>query len=160
MVSPLLASSSAMTTIATVVRLGDIAYYLRPDVLNVSFESDRSAEPCTILTVADTFPTAEQLQALISGFDDIDDVWTPEFIPTIIVQLTEPDTQLSQHDRDALYSLGARSIHVFHNTASNTRPIPSGPYFLHHGRLYLAYRLYPDTVGAFISSTVPAGEDG
>jgi hypothetical protein len=58
---------------------------------------------------------------LVADFDDSDDVWTPEFISTIVVQLTDPDTQLSQHDRDTLHSLGACSLHIFHNTASSTR---------------------------------------
>ncbi|PKK51861.1 hypothetical protein CI102_5878 [Trichoderma harzianum] len=37
---------------------------------------------------------------------------------------------------------------------------PSGPYFVHHGQLYQAYRLYPDTADAFIVATVPDDGDG
>lgn len=33
--------------------------------------------------------------------------------------------------------------------------LTEGPYFLNMGKLYPAYRLYPDYAGAFISPTVP-----
>lgn len=92
----------------------------------------------------------------MKSFSEADDVWSPEFISAVVVQLTDPNSQLSHRDRDALLSLGARAVLM----GDNTKLLPPGPYFLHHGRLFLAYRLYPDTAGAFIAATVPAGDDG
>lgn len=96
----------------------------------------------------------------MKSFSEADGVWSPDFVSTVVVQLTDPNSQLSHRDRDALLSLGARALLVAPDMGDDTKFLPPGPYFLHHGRLFIAYRLYLDTVGAFIAATVPAGDDG
>jgi len=51
-----------------------------------------------------------------------------------------------------------QAIHVV-QSSNDSPPAPQGPYFLQHGQLHYAYRLYPDTVGAFVVATVPADDD-
>lgn len=57
-----------------------------------------------------------------------------------------------------LRSLGASDVRLFYNGAAEAQ-LPQGPYFLHYGQLYQAYRLYPDTADAFIVATVPDDSD-
>lgn len=105
------------------------------------------------------FPTASVLQAILGDFKTKDDVWSRDFIGTIIVQTTETDFKLTENDKDILRSLGANDIHLLYNGAAEVQ-LPQGPYFLHHGQLYQAYRLYPDTADAFIVATIPDEGDG
>lgn len=99
------------------------------------------------------------LQTILDDFRTKDDVWSRDFIGTIIVQTTEIDLQLTENDKNILRSLGANDIRLFYNSAAEVK-LPQGPYFLHHGQLYEAYRLYPDTADAFIVATVPDDGDG
>lgn len=99
------------------------------------------------------------LQAILGDFRTKDDVWSRDFIGTIIVQTTEIDLELTENDQDILRSFGANDIRLFYNSVPETQ-LPQGPYFLHHGQLYQAYRLYPDTADAFIVATVPDVGDG
>lgn len=88
-----------------------------------------------------------------------DDVWSQDFIATIIVQTTEIGRTLTADEGDILRSLGANNIHIFYNGVAEAQ-LPQGPYFLHCGHLHQAYRLYPDTADAFIVATVPDDGDG
>ncbi|QYT05271.1 Amidase domain-containing protein [Trichoderma simmonsii] len=151
--------------VSTVVRVGDISYYLHP--LNHSgfhldiptFDRDTTAEACTILTIDCHFPNAAELKTILDDFRTKDDVWSRDFIGTIIVQTTDIDLKLTENDKDILRSLGANDIHLFYNGAAEVQ-LPQGPYFLHHRQLYQAYRLYPDTADAFMVATVPDDGDG
>ncbi|KAL7955734.1 amidase signature domain-containing protein [Trichoderma compactum] len=111
-----------------------------------TFDHDTAAEACTILTIDDRFPTASVLQTILDDFRTKDDT-------------TEINLQLTENDKNILRSLGANDIHLFYNSAAEDQ-LPQGPYFLHHGQLYEAYRLYPDTADAFVVATVPDDGDG
>lgn len=56
-----------------------------------------------------------------------------------------------------LEQLGTKNVYSIQ--AEDDVGAPEGPYFLRNGKLHAAYRLYPDTVGAFIVSTVRTGHD-
>ncbi|KAM4060528.1 amidase [Hirsutella rhossiliensis] len=148
--------------VSTVVRLGDIAYYMHPlpsGLDSPTLDKDQIAEPCTVLTIGRQLLGVKELQATIHDFKARDDVWSPDFLGTIVVQITESQGALGKDDENALRSLGASSLNSFHSSAGKAQ-LAQGPYFLHHGRLHQAYRLYPDTAGAFMVSTVPAGDNG
>ncbi|KAH8129887.1 amidase signature domain-containing protein [Trichoderma asperelloides] len=150
--------------VSTVIRVGDVSYYMHPltpsnSQLDIpTFDRDMVAEACTILTIDGQFPNASELQATLDDFSTKDDVWSRDFIGTMIVQTTEIDRKLTGNDKDMLRSLGASDVRLFYNGAAEAQ-LPQGPYFLHYGQLYQAYRLYPDTADAFIVATVPDDSD-
>ncbi|KAL7901886.1 amidase signature domain-containing protein [Trichoderma sp. SZMC 28014] len=151
--------------VSTVVRVGDISYYMRPLVLSdsqrelLAFDRDIVAEACTMLTIGSQFPSTAELRDILDDFRAKDDVWSRDFIGSIIVQTTDVDRELTGEEIKILRSLGASDIRLFPNGVLDAQ-LPQGPYFLHHGQLHQAYRLYPDTAGAFIVSTVPDDGDG
>ncbi|KAI0111137.1 putative glutamyl-tRNA amidotransferase subunit A [Nemania sp. FL0031] len=154
--------------VSSVVRLGDVAYYMhpiqspKPQIDSSTLDSRLIAEPCTILTIKGDFPTLEELRTTIAEFKSKDDVWSSDFAQCIVVQMIWRRHVLTNDEMNALRNLGVRSINFFYNTQSEAE-LPQGPYFLHHGQIYQAYRLYPDTSGAFIVSivsTVPDDGDG
>jgi hypothetical protein len=117
------------------------------------------AEACTVLTIDGQLPNTSELQAILDGFKTVDDVWSRDFIGTLIIQTTEIGRKLTKEEEGILRSLGANDIHSFCNGVPGTQ-LPQGPYSLHYGQLYQAYRLYPDTADAFIVSTVLDNDDG
>lgn len=155
----------AKMIVSTVVRLGDVAYYMHSISSTVrsrydfpAFEHDMVAEPCTVLSVKDEFPTTDEIQSMLRNFDEKDDVWSFEFVQCIVVQMTESDRSLTSDEMKRLRELGANTIRSFHTSAQKAE-LPQGPYFIHYGHIHQAYRLYPDTAGAFVVSTVPDDSD-
>lgn len=112
-----------------------------------------------MLTIGSQFPSTAELRDILDDFRAKDDVWSRDFIGSIIVQTTDVDRELTGEEIKILRSLGASDIRLFPNGVLDAQ-LPQGPYFLHHGQLHQAYRLYPDTAGAFIVSTVPDDGDG
>lgn len=173
----------ANRVVSTVVRLGDIAYYMHPKstvsttapllvepyqcpdipkVLEVdipNFKSSQTAEPCTLLTVNGSFPTADQLRTTFQSFAALDDVWSSDFLQSVIIQIADGERSLTRDEKTVLKGFGAQDVYVFHRGTDMT-PLPEGPYFLDHGRIHEAYRLFPDTSGAFVVATVPTEDDG
>lgn len=97
------------------------------------------------------------MQAKIRYFNDVDDVWSPEFFGCVIVQMTEASQTLKPIHETILHDLGALNVQSF-NQPNQSLQQPEGPYFLSHGELHHAYRLYADTAGAFVVATVPTEE--
>ncbi|KAK4078255.1 uncharacterized protein Triagg1_3271 [Trichoderma aggressivum f. europaeum] len=151
--------------VSTVVRLGDISYYMHP--LNLSgshldiptFDRDTAAEACTILTVDDQFPTASVLQTILDDFRTKADVWSRDFIGTIIVQTTETDLQLTENDKNILRSLGANDIRLFYDGAAEVQ-LPQGPYSCITVSFTKPIGCTPILQNAFIAATVPDDGDG
>ncbi|KAJ2978116.1 hypothetical protein NUW58_g7596 [Xylaria curta] len=152
----------ASKIVSTVVRLGDVSYYMHPikPVFDLPiFDFQLIAEPCTVLTITGNLTTLEELHTTLEKFKMIDDVWSLAFVQCITVQMVGSNRVLTSDETTALRNLGARTINLFHNIAGEAE-LPQGPYFLHHGRIHQAFRLYPDTAGAFMVSTVPTERDG
>jgi Amidase len=94
-------------------------------------------------------------------FAMVDDVWSPDFMSSVVIQTSDATYELTQEDERPFRDRGVQTIYVHHVDANNSQgALPRGPYFLHAGRLHRAYRLYPDTAGAFVVATVPADESG
>lgn len=81
----------------------------------------------------------------------LDDVWSELYLSHVIFQSERP-VELEDEAKAFLLSLGTSTIHVLLDEEDD--PIPEGPYFLASGQIHFAYRLYPDTHGAFMVATV------
>jgi hypothetical protein len=111
--------------------------------------------------VGDPVPTSDNLQNTLHGFGQADDVWFTELLTSLVVQTTLSElnnTWTSKLEHAFSGIAHVQHIHVVH-LANSFSQLPQGPYFLQNGRLHHAYRLYPDTAGAFVVATVHA-EDG
>lgn len=173
----------AERVISTVIRLGDVAYYMHPLPLMQEHpsaphhqldigpknpqssrpgtsipSSNQAAEPCTLLTVSGSFPTTEQLRTTFQAFSELDDVWSNDFLECIIIQFTESQRSLTDDERTVVHDLGTSNLYAFHQIPGVSL-LPEGPYLLDHGCIHQIYRLYPDTSGAFVVSTVPTAND-
>ena len=123
-------------------------------------------QPCTVLHASSTEAIdASTIAATFERFASTDDVWSPAFLETLVIQVThtvvsaprpQPADLLAglQHLQ---YAVG--QLHVLHRDQEG-ESCREGPYFLHGGRLHAAYRLYPDTHDAFVTAIVPANETG
>ena len=102
------------------------------------------------------------LHEAIRRFERTDDVWSKAFLSNIVLQFSDAELfeQFSlQPDLEMLLKdWGNRQLY-FTRVTDNVSGPPEGPYFLKDTRLHAAYRLYPDTAGAFVVSTVPSGDD-
>ena len=111
-------------------------------------ENSPTAKPCTLLTIGPSILKLDELKAKVRRFAETDDVWSSEFLECVVLQILEGEYKITEGQRQTLSELGARNVYSFHQSKSSFRP-PDGPYFLDYGRPYYAYRLYPDTSGAF-----------
>ena len=100
-----------------------------------------------------TFPvTPEFLLKTIDRFSQEDDVWSRDFLETVIfVGMT--DTELAE---DVLHFTKAKGVK---NIYTSTDSPCESPYRLSRGSLNQVYRLYPDTAEAFIVSTIQSAND-
>jgi hypothetical protein len=112
--------------------------------------------------VGDSIPTSDDVQHTLHGFGLADDVWSTEFMSPLVIQTTLPELNsawITGLEHALSQMAHVQDVHVAHLTSSSAQ-LPQGPYFLQNGRLHHAYRLYPDTAGAFVVATVPADDDG
>ncbi|CAH0020772.1 unnamed protein product [Clonostachys rhizophaga] len=137
--------------VSTIARLGQEQKVDWPQI-----EYDHAVQACTVLTINGQ---AEAIQAIFNDFETQDDVWSTEFSQYAIIQVIGNDHAALAKTHESLRLRGVKVVH-FAILPSDSAPLPQGPYFLHHGHLHQAYRLYPDHAGAFIVSTVPDGNDG
>ena len=84
----------------------------------------------------------------------MDDVFHKAFLRLVVLMTPTADDVHNIVADDAvefLRSIGNKSIEVLKDRGST---IATGVYFAEGGRLYEAYRLYEDTHGAFMASTL------
>ncbi|VUC36601.1 unnamed protein product [Clonostachys rosea] len=109
--------------------------------------------PVVVVTTSRAISSVDKALALIYRFASVDDVYSPAFAETIVLQ---SDLCLGFQDIvDQFQDLG-RFHSVYHidpTTPSNT--LPSGPYFLHRGSIHQAYRLYDDDLDSFLFGVIP-----
>ncbi|OAQ96457.1 hypothetical protein LLEC1_04447 [Akanthomyces lecanii] len=159
-------SAAMLTTpsMSTVVRLGEIAYYMHPlpdeyKLEAAAFNQNPVALPCTVVAVRDSkLDLPQELQSAFDIFAEADDVWSADFARNVIIQAPEDFLAPSQSQNAASQKLGIANLHLIPANLAH-RKLPPGPYFVHYGRLYQAYRLYPDSAGAFMVSTVTDDND-
>ncbi len=106
--------------------------------------------------------TAVDVAHKIAAFYDNDDVFSEDFLTdTVIVQVDQPEEAPAIQWADVHRLVGrGGSWHPVHILQVEDTQLPQGPYFLSPGNLlFQAWRLYPDTQDAFVSTFVPAGDD-
>ncbi|KAI6799940.1 amidase signature enzyme [Hortaea werneckii] len=115
--------------------------------------------PITVVTT--NGPGYNDINALISNFTAVDDVFSHGFLENVYIQYTgmKPTGRHGWGGHgDKLPGLnGTDTVMTTHVT--NGSAIPPGPYFMStSGALYQAWRLYSDVQGAFSETLVPASD--
>lgn len=142
-----------------VVRLDTVDYMLGPsydfptglvDRIDSSTVLDHPFPvPVTVLVRGDV--TDIRQSWLIEQFEDIsrrDDVWCKSFAENVILQT---DThKIFARLKDETFE----GVSNGPQQERGTR-IPEGPYFLQNSKLYQAFRLFPDPLGAFVCGVIP-----
>jgi hypothetical protein len=112
------------------------------------------ASPATIFRISNSeVITGEWLHNEITRFSAEDDVWTNAFLENIIFEYTGEKLTQECEIREIREQLADSRLYFMNRENSTSHR--EGPYFLHMGNVHPAYRLYPDTVGAFMVGTVP-----
>ncbi|KAK1149670.1 hypothetical protein N8T08_005222 [Aspergillus melleus] len=123
------------------------------------------------LTVIPVSPST-QISSLLSDFSTRDDVFQSEFLRTVLLTSSSNDTSsvsISEH-ASTLKSQGTKLLLTGPGLAatsdnvvsvSSSKTLPTGPYFVSAstGKVFRAYRLYPDDNVAFIQAAI-SDEDG
>jgi hypothetical protein len=160
-------------TFSVVVRLSGIAYYMHQvpevgrlvqrlgltsnSVPKVGFHVDRHhiAEPVTVFRLTNKGRLSESwLNNKISKFSRSDDVWSKDFLTNVILVTSSDECIVHEDVHRLCKQWGTLQTYVF--ARNDLDALGEGPYFLHSGKLHPAYRLYPDTAGAFMVGTVPS----
>lgn len=116
-------------------------------------------EPCTVISLPKD-ATSKTTSQTLRDFAVRDDVWSPDFLSSTVLQSASADSEKSL-DQDIIRLLEERGTqHIYYHKATETAELPQGPYFLRNGSLLESYRLYADTAGAFVVATVPADSEG
>jgi hypothetical protein len=111
------------------------------------------AEPATVIHIDhNTHLTKAWLQDTISRFAG-DDVWSNEFLTNIVFHHSGEEPVLAREVQETFDHWGTARTYF---AKRNDSTMGEGPFFLHMGKVHPAYRLYPDTAGAFMVGTVPS----
>jgi len=100
---------------------------------------------------------ATRIEREIQQFTIIDDVYTTDFHDFLVVQVPhEVELNLEEltDDFGCLTKLEFRRV-LCSTVDSEENLLPSGPYFLQGQNLHQAWKLYDDSLGAFIQTVVP-----
>ena len=90
---------------------------------------------------------------MISSFAKLDDVYSEEFGRSLILQ-TIGSSDNSRITQDLRLYERFTALHTLEANSSDDL-LPSGPYFLHDGRIHQAWRLYADELNAFVITVIP-----
>ncbi len=113
--------------------------------------------PALLLSSANGKLDATRIEREIQQFTIIDDVYTTDFHDFLVVQVPhEVELNLEEltDDFGCLTKLEFRRV-LCSTVDSEENLLPSGPYFLQGQNLHQAWKLYDDSLGAFIQTVVP-----
>ncbi|KAI1300060.1 amidase signature domain-containing protein [Xylaria venustula] len=133
-------------------RVDGIPYLVHPQPLaKVAVPSTHSHPiPVVLLTIGNGISSVQKASTLIRSFASADDVYSPSFANTIILQ---PNVG---NDADQLFhdfqSSGCFAACYLILQKPGVNALPPGPYFLYRGSIHQAYRLY-----SALSSIDPRG---
>jgi hypothetical protein len=110
-------------------------------------------QPAVLFSLPDADLNDATIAARLSAFSKADDVYSPAFDDILLLQSVRESpsqaliSRLNQNRRfSSVYTLVVQS---------QDELLPSGPYFVGEDGIHQAWRLYPDTLGAFITTVVP-----
>lgn len=158
---------------------GDVTYYSPQDVASQlhldeqgsTLDSTAGIELATVITTNSTDISPEVLKSLIEQYETIDDVWSSDFLNTVII-VAPPSSSLQADSLTWLagegtkYLLPATGVQVPHASCGGPLPLPqqdidllAGPYLLQPGEdgavtVHQVYRLYGDETMSFYQGVV------
>ena len=109
--------------------------------------------PAVLISSTDGVPSSSIISHTIQHFKVVDDVFSPLFQSTLVIQV--PESQV--HDlniNDSGLKSGFPHI-LLSSFEAAADALPSGPYFVNQGHIHQAWRLYEDILDAFIIPVVP-----
>ncbi|KAJ5113150.1 amidase [Penicillium angulare] len=120
---------------------------------------DTPSGPCTLIRILSPDVTSQDLHQIQETLSR-DDVWTGGFLQHVIFNLqgSPRPIQLSTDARRITKGWHG-SVSFMSGLDTELEDIPTGPYYYNAGQLHKVYRLYPDTVEAFTSSTIQSLND-
>ncbi|KAF2205659.1 amidase signature enzyme [Delitschia confertaspora ATCC 74209] len=99
--------------------------------------------------------TSAWIGSIIANYIAKDDVFTHEFLETIIFIYSGSNSlNITDDAREYLKSQGVKTVVTSPLSPSN-KQLTSGPYLCSSGRLYQVWKLHEDTHGAFLHTLVP-----
>ena len=113
----------------------------------------RAIQPAIVFATTDENLNDTTIAARLSTFSKVDDVYSPAFDNILLLQsVGESPSQapLSRINRNRRFNSVYTSV-----VQSQDEFLPSGPYFVVEDGIHQAWRLYPDTLGAFVTTVVP-----
>ena len=113
--------------------------------------------PALLLSSADGKIDAAKVGRDVQQFETIDDVYTTDFHDSLVVQVPHG---VGLNLEDFTINLGRSTNLEFRKVLSSKvdserNLLPSGPYFLQGQKMHQAWKLYDDSLGAFIQTVVP-----
>jgi len=102
--------------------------------------------------------TANILRSIVESFEHYDDVWTRDFLRTIILPGTCTRNSLGSELQDLFESWGTKHVRYQDDCSADTI-LRQGPYWLKNGNFHRVSRLFPDSVDAFVVAVVQDDED-
>jgi hypothetical protein len=109
--------------------------------------------PAVVLTLRQPHITDETIGDTLSRFQAIDDVYSPAFDDVLVLQTWGAAVDSGSSWQSFKSSLFNDTKYLEHKSADDL--LPEGPYFLNSHSIHQAWRLYDDTLDAFIVSVVP-----
>jgi hypothetical protein len=110
--------------------------------------------PVVIVTDVPDKDTTQEIDRRLGAFAKFDDVFQKPFEDTLVIM-----SSLEADAKNAISHLqsndSGRFSAIYQALGSASRPLPSGPYFLHGNNIHQAWRLYADELDAFVFSVIP-----
>ena len=118
---------------------------------------DSITRPALLLSSANGKLDAARLGRDIQQFTIIDDVYTTDFHDSLVVQVPHGvELNLEEFTNELCLSTKLEFRRVLDSKVDSERNLlSSGPYFLQGQNLHQAWKLYDDSLGAFIQTVVP-----
>jgi hypothetical protein len=105
------------------------------------------------LTLRQPHVTDDTIGDTLSRFQAIDDVYSPAFDDVLVLQTWGPSVDSDSSWQSFKSSLFNDTEYLEHKSADDL--LPEGPYFLNSQSIHQAWRLYDDTLDAFVVPVVP-----
>jgi hypothetical protein len=133
-----------------------IPYLVHPQPLAKVVEPLAHSDPipAVVLTTGDAIDSVDKASTLVDRFASVDDVYSQSFAQSVVLQSSIGNDSLEQ--LFAEFKASDRFNAVYRTSPSSPpSALPPGPYFLVHGSIHQAYRLYEDELDSFIFGVIP-----
>lgn len=107
--------------------------------------------PVTVIAIHDGSVSTKDISKIISTISRGDDVWSPGFLGTILIQTpygveVTRSTDLTSHGE---FGFNIRSTLIFSSASSSKPLLPSGPYVVYNNGIHQTWRCFLDDLDAF-----------